>query len=423
MKFSRRLVTVCIALLSILSLVLPQLTAASASFSQNLQLRDTGDDVSHLQQFLNAQKYLVAQSGPGSPGNETSIFGLHTYQALTQFQSAHGLPTTGFFGPLTRAFISTLAARSTATSTSPSSVGTSTVAAPQPPAVAPAFSPFASTTSGYIPGVTPLPGYAPGQLIFIGGGASTPAPATTPEPAPYVAHAVHFNNTTPGSVFLQRGPLIGVTDSPVGLVSFWTNYPNAAEANIFQNTLNDIQLTVQYAPGTNNMFVVLYDLSNNNNLDYQTDANTLFAGRWNNVIISWDTNHDAGSRVVQVVINGVLVHGAPINTGDIGSAFNVELASGGYDYLIGGDVSTSPFTGGVADFYFKPGGSFTDLSIAANRRPFITADLKPADPSGFPSGAAILMSGDANNFPNNQGTGGPFTLHGTLTNADTSPSN
>jgi peptidoglycan hydrolase-like protein with peptidoglycan-binding domain len=105
MKFHRSLVTVCIALLSILSLVLPQLTAASASFSQNLQLRDTGDDVTRLQQFLNAEHFLIARSGPGSPGNETSIFGKGTFKTLIKFQKANNLPATGYLGPLTRALI------------------------------------------------------------------------------------------------------------------------------------------------------------------------------------------------------------------------------------------------------------------------------------------------------------------------------
>ena len=41
-------------------------------------------------------------SGPGSPENETSIFGTHTYQGLLKFQVAHNLPATGYLGPFTR---------------------------------------------------------------------------------------------------------------------------------------------------------------------------------------------------------------------------------------------------------------------------------------------------------------------------------
>jgi len=37
------------------------------------------------------------------PGQQTDYFGMKTYKALLKFQSANGLPATGFLGPLTRA--------------------------------------------------------------------------------------------------------------------------------------------------------------------------------------------------------------------------------------------------------------------------------------------------------------------------------
>jgi peptidoglycan hydrolase-like protein with peptidoglycan-binding domain len=109
MKFLRRSAPVCIALLSIFCPALPQLSAASTAFAQNLQLRDTSADVARLQQFLNAQHDLIAQSGPGSPGNETSIFGTNTYRTVIKFQKSSGLPATGYLGPLTRVLISSQA--------------------------------------------------------------------------------------------------------------------------------------------------------------------------------------------------------------------------------------------------------------------------------------------------------------------------
>jgi len=35
----------------------------------------TGDDVKKLQEFLNTNGFKLADSGPGSPGNETTFFG------------------------------------------------------------------------------------------------------------------------------------------------------------------------------------------------------------------------------------------------------------------------------------------------------------------------------------------------------------
>lgn len=83
----------------------PAALSTSYQFTVNRQLWDEGPDILALQKFLNGDGFLLAQSSADSPGNETDTFGLHTYAALIKFQEAHGLPATGFFGPLTRAAI------------------------------------------------------------------------------------------------------------------------------------------------------------------------------------------------------------------------------------------------------------------------------------------------------------------------------
>jgi parallel beta-helix repeat protein len=54
------------------------LTQSSSSyvFPSNLTLFDTGTDVQMLQKYLNGHGFPVSLSGPGSPGNETTRFGL-----------------------------------------------------------------------------------------------------------------------------------------------------------------------------------------------------------------------------------------------------------------------------------------------------------------------------------------------------------
>jgi len=61
---------------------------------KNHQLYDRGEDIRSLQKFFNTHGLIVAQSGPGSPGNETSIFGTNTYRAVIKFQKSNGLPAT-----------------------------------------------------------------------------------------------------------------------------------------------------------------------------------------------------------------------------------------------------------------------------------------------------------------------------------------
>ena len=79
--------------------------SVSYSFAKNLSVGSMGSDVKLLQQFLNSRGYLVAKSGPGSTGNETSYFGELTRQAVARFQKDNKLPALGFFGPMTRAVI------------------------------------------------------------------------------------------------------------------------------------------------------------------------------------------------------------------------------------------------------------------------------------------------------------------------------
>ncbi|MEO8638240.1 MAG: peptidoglycan-binding protein [Candidatus Taylorbacteria bacterium] len=76
------------------------------SFTRNLGSGSVGSDVKLLQQYLNSKGFTLALVGAGSPGNETTFFGMLTRTALSRFQLAHGItPPVGFFGPITRGFI------------------------------------------------------------------------------------------------------------------------------------------------------------------------------------------------------------------------------------------------------------------------------------------------------------------------------
>ena len=81
------------------------------TITRDLTLGSTGADVKSLQVFLNAQGYTVASTGAGSPGNETTTFGSLTKAALAKFQAAMGIsPASGYFGSISRAKLSAMAA-------------------------------------------------------------------------------------------------------------------------------------------------------------------------------------------------------------------------------------------------------------------------------------------------------------------------
>jgi peptidoglycan hydrolase-like protein with peptidoglycan-binding domain len=81
-------------------------------FTKNLSIGSTGQDVLELQKVLNSDfDTKIAESGPGSIGNETNYFGNLTQNAVIKYQNKHsndilipaGLVSgTGFVGELTR---------------------------------------------------------------------------------------------------------------------------------------------------------------------------------------------------------------------------------------------------------------------------------------------------------------------------------
>jgi hypothetical protein len=60
----------------------------SDKFLRNLALGSRGQYVRSLQKFLNKNGFVVAKSGAGSVGRETTYFGARTSQALAKFQQA-----------------------------------------------------------------------------------------------------------------------------------------------------------------------------------------------------------------------------------------------------------------------------------------------------------------------------------------------
>jgi hypothetical protein len=70
-----------------------------------LKLGSRGLEVKALQVYLNSVGFRIAESGPGSPGNETEFFGALTETALKRFQQSKGINATGILGPQTRSIM------------------------------------------------------------------------------------------------------------------------------------------------------------------------------------------------------------------------------------------------------------------------------------------------------------------------------
>ena len=78
-------------------------------FTRDLSVGSTGEDVRQLQVFLNQNNHVLADTGPGSPGNETAYYGERTRAAKQRYQVTHGIQPTveyGHFGFSSRAHVS-----------------------------------------------------------------------------------------------------------------------------------------------------------------------------------------------------------------------------------------------------------------------------------------------------------------------------
>jgi hypothetical protein len=87
----QRLLTLLAQLRAQLALLLgkKQGTTPVSTITRDLELGMEGEDVRTLQKYLNTHGYIIAQTGPGSPNNETTRFG----PATMQLSSATRMPT------------------------------------------------------------------------------------------------------------------------------------------------------------------------------------------------------------------------------------------------------------------------------------------------------------------------------------------
>lgn len=149
-----------------------------------LRLGDDSSEVLALQKILNASPTtMVASSGYGAPGNETTFFGTKTFDAVKRFQTLYAseilypqnLSTaTGFVGPATLRKLQHIVAHIT-----PAAVA----ASPTPPATTP-VTPAVTT-----PAVSPAP-----QLAL---------PIGTPAPIPLTPTMQIPAGTNPNSINLE----------------------------------------------------------------------------------------------------------------------------------------------------------------------------------------------------------------------------
>jgi len=226
--------------------------------------------------------------------------------------------------------------------------------------------------------------------------------------------------------FMTRGAdLSGNADSKLGLVSFWARCD--ADNPSFPT---DFLTGATAVGGPTIRFALLYDVAERFVVNARNTAETLIlnmlsstyvsSATWRHVLMSWDL----GNVTARLYVNDTNDSNSPSITND---TIDYTRADWG---VCGAPEGSAKFNGCVAEFYFAP-GQYLDISQVANRRKFISARGKPVDlgTDGYrPTGVAPLIylhldDGESvANFATNRGTGGNFTLNGTLDTGSSSPS-
>ncbi|MDB5239194.1 MAG: baaA1 [Candidatus Parcubacteria bacterium] len=268
-------------------------SAQGYQFTSNLTVGSTGPAVVALQTWLVANGYSIPSISSGAAAK--GYFGSQTQAAVKQYQASHGIPSTGFFGPLTRAALNSGATGSVSTG--------------------------AMCPAGYV--CTPTGGTTGGTVT---GGITTPG--------------------VPGIMSVSAGPLsstvlnVGAQMVPLQTVRVQAQYSDldvqSITLDLGNNTgfYNKLFSTIYVTDGTN----VLATQSLNSSTVVQSGTNYILGVAGFHFIVPKGTYKD-------LVIKGTL--NSSIDSTYIGTSSHVPGYSGTAVNSVGGAGSTSGWAIGV----------------------------------------------------------------------------
>ena len=225
---------------------------------------------------------------------------------------------------------------------------------------------------------------------------------------------------------VERGAgLTGAADSKSGILSFWVRLDGndgvtrqiiAASTTVGGSIL---RFRARFLLVSNLFTVTGFNAAGAEILSIPSATAYTAAATWLHFLCSWDLAQSAG----HLYVNDVSDIGTPTLTDD---TIDYTLADWGVGDHAGGG---NRLNGVLAELDFAP-GEYLDFSLTANRRKYISASGKPVHlgtAGALPTGTSPLVylhldDGEAvANFATNRGTGGDFTITGTLDTGSTSP--
>ena len=227
--------------------------------------------------------------------------------------------------------------------------------------------------------------------------------------------------------YMTRGAsLTGAADSKTGILSFWfrTDAGDGTDRTILMSATTLAGATPRFRlrhTATNAIGFIGVNAAGTIILNLISTTTYAAGATWRHCLSSWNLAV-GGSQSLYIT--------------DVSDLTTTTFTDDSVDYTVAdwavgaqADGSTK-YDGCLAEVYFAP-GQYLDFSQLYNRRKFISANGKPvwlgAD-GAIPTGTAPIVyqrvadAAAVATFATNLGTGGDFSITGTLTTGSTSPS-
>lgn len=252
-----------------------------------------------------------------------------------------------------------------------------------------------------------------------------------PFPFRYEQHyeaSVGADMYTGGIDYMRITTGLGLANGSQGTISFWYRRSSNSQRpkilvcdgagdngliiEIDNSTNGPDNLQARLTDGSSSLFIV----STNTNIIPEDDT-------WRHCLLAWDTNFSAGNKIGQIYVDDVDRYNG---VNDASAAFNVEYNVN--DWGVSNNIvrtSSAYIDGGISELWFDD--TYIDISVKANRRKFISSSKRPVklgSDGSRPTGSqpAIYLRGNGTGFNVNSGSGGDFTVTGTLTTPSDTPS-
>lgn len=230
------------------------------------------------------------------------------------------------------------------------------------------------------------------------------------------AEAIDYDGTND---YLSRSSaLSGSSASKTFTFSCWmwlgpqtaSTYPRMFKIGVDNTTFFEVIWT-GYASGTGNIWVQART-GGSLDLNWQITPSQEFNNTWINLLISCDMANTANRSVyINDISQGT---GAFSNYNNATLPFNTATQYVAYD-----PVNVNYYRGRISNLFLDL--TYRDMSVTANRRLFVTADLKPAAGQAALNPLVYLTMADPTQPGKNSGTGGDFTLTGTVARSGRGP--